>query len=187
VKKGGHHKAGGPGPKALSSSTDRCSILATRSRNSSTLSLNWSGTSLWMRITPPTGRLRVQAQAAAAVVRRVQAPRSPATTWSEERSALPRYLQACVPSTFEETLKAVTTNKVAPFLQSAGDLGRATLRLQAETLAVFPSRAGRPEPMCALCGREPETPTHLLHRCRGLPTTRSPSATPPFKNEPRRS
>jgi hypothetical protein len=54
-----------------------------------------------------------------------------------ERSALPKYLRARVPSTFEETLKVVLSKKVAPFLAEC--LGRAALRLQAPNLTTCPS------------------------------------------------
>jgi hypothetical protein len=86
-----------------------------------------------------------------------------------KRSALPQYLKACLPSSLEETLTVVRSKKVAPFLAESGDLGRAALRLQAPTLAICPST--RHEPMCELCGTEPESPMHLLHRCRALPQT----------------
>jgi hypothetical protein len=80
------------------------------------------------------------------------------------------HVRPCMPSTPADIRKVVASNKVAPFLQEFGDLARVSLRLQTSTLAICPST--NDEPMCRLCGEggeEPESPTHLVTDCKGLP------------------
>jgi hypothetical protein len=84
-----------------------------------------------------------------------------------DRRGLQDHIRPCMPSTHKDIRKAVASNKVAPFLREFGDMARAALRLQAPILAICPSTNG--EPMCQLCGKEPESPSHLVNWCRGLP------------------
>jgi hypothetical protein len=87
-----------------------------------------------------------------------------------ERRNLPSHPKPCLPSSVKQTLLVVESKNAAPFLSELGDTGRAALRLQAPTLATCPP-GPRPtgEPQCALCHQQPESPTHLLHHCSGLP------------------
>jgi hypothetical protein len=84
-----------------------------------------------------------------------------------DRRGLQRHVRPCMPSNREDIRKVIASNKVASFLQEFGDMARAALRLQAPILAVCPSTNG--EPICKLCGEEPESPTHLVTDCSGLP------------------
>jgi hypothetical protein len=84
-----------------------------------------------------------------------------------DRRGLQTHVRPCTPSTREDTRKVVASSKVATFLQEFGDAARAALRLQAPTLATCPSTNG--EPVCKLCGEEPESPKHLVTACSGLP------------------
>jgi hypothetical protein len=74
----------------------------------------------------------------------------------DARASLAPHLKACLPSTVEQILRVVESKKVAPFL--------------ALTLATRPP-GSQPsdEPLCALCRETPESPTHLIHHCSGLP------------------
>jgi hypothetical protein len=100
-----------------------------------------------------------------------------------ERSALPQYLQECVPDTLEEALRAVKSNKVAPFLQSAGYLGRRPpASSRPPTLATAPS-APATEPLCALCGKSPSPPCTCCTTARSCLKTRAAYARPPASQE----
>jgi hypothetical protein len=90
-----------------------------------------------------------------------------AKDYLQDHRRLPAHAKPCVPDTLEATLQVVKSNKVAPFLREFGDAARAALSLKAPTLAVAPSTTG--EPVCQLCGVEPESPRHLVNWCTGLP------------------
>lgn len=75
-----------------------------------------------------------------------------------DRRGLQTHVRPSMPGNLEDIRKVIASNKVASFLQEFGDMARAALRLQAPILAVCPSTNG--EPMCKLCGEQPESPTH---------------------------